>query len=89
MRTTITLATTVLVLLMGFHPADADNALLPLRDASAARFRLIDPSPAAFGDVADRQAVSTAPPTLRLAQAPSSAPPSEMSEGGAGDERRL
>ncbi len=69
MRTTITLAATLLVLLMGFHPADADNALLPLREASAARFRLIDTLPAAFGDVADRQAVSTTDQTVRLAPA--------------------
>ncbi len=74
------------LLLNGFHPADADNALLLLRDSSAARFRLTDTSPAQFGDVEDRQAASTAPPTIRLSQAPSSAPlsssapPSEMSE---------
>ncbi len=36
MRTTITLAATVLVMVMGFHPADADNALLPLWAGSIA-----------------------------------------------------
>lgn len=80
MRTTITLAVTVLVMAMGLHPAAAGNALFTLRDASVARFRLIDPSPAAFGALADRHAVSTTDPTVRLAQAPSSASPSEMSE---------
>jgi hypothetical protein len=70
-------------MVIGLHPADADNALLPLRDVSAARFRLIDTS---FGDVEDPLAASTALPTFRLAQAPSTAPhsssasPSEMSE---------
>ncbi len=64
----------------GFHPADAFNALWPLKDTSAARFRLTDTSPAQFGDVEDRQAASTAPPTIRVSQALSSAPPSEMIE---------
>ena len=67
MRTMITLAVTVLVLILGFHSADADNTLLSLRNEGTARFRLIDPFPAT-------------PSTFQLAQATSTTPTSEMSE---------
>jgi len=73
-------------LLNGFHAANADNVLLSLRHSSASRFRFADRSLGGFGRVEDRQALQTAPPALRIAQAsssapvPTSTPTSEMSE---------
>ena len=81
MRTMIALVAAALVMFMGWQPADAENRLLPLKDASTNRFRLTDASPDAFGKLADRPTMLTTESVFRLAQAPSSPSTTTAPEG--------
>jgi hypothetical protein len=62
-------------LLNGLHSAAADHALLPLRDSRVARFSFPEASLFGLDDRENRQTVRAGGP-IRLAQAPSAAPPS-------------